>query len=204
VKQDMATNINIRLKPTQQQNSPTNNHSQPYSGPPSYPSITPDVNFPIPNTNDYPPPQEQTALNNQKIMDPSRYQSAVHNPPHLVNRETDFTENTNTITLENRIKVLEGLLELYESAPVLLKGCLVVNQKKLIDIIQILTGSQKVELLTDDVDFGCCQSAKLGFVAISKIFCVNDGHRVEFKVGFNEEYSLLLRHSVNLKLVRIE
>jgi hypothetical protein len=202
VKQEMSTNINVKLKPTQtqEQQSPI---AQPIMSPPSYPSIQPDINF-INNPDlvyqDQAPDPQTPLLTSDQLRSPYH----VHKLLHPKTRTVDIEENGRYQEQENKIKVLEALLTIYESAPVLVKGCLIISQKKLISIIQLLTDCETIELICDDVNLGCCGSSKVGFVAVSKIFCVKDGHRTEFKQSFNEEYSLLLRHSVNLKLVRLE
>jgi hypothetical protein len=211
VKEEMNTNINVRLKPTQQNNQQANNQPPPaYPSPPSYPSIAPEynprenINFTQPFTDDPPPELLDRPLLNQNttpIMAQSRYPSPAFNPHPPVERSVNIE---NTGELENKIKVLEALLAIYEGAPVIIKGCLIVSQKKLIEIVQILTGADDVELLTEDVDLGCCGSSKVGFVCVSKIFVVFGKDRTEFKVSHNAEYSLLLRHGLNLKLIRIE
>jgi hypothetical protein len=103
--------------------------------------------------------------------------------------------------LASKNNVLEALLEAYEGAPVVLHGLLILESKKLIEIIQTLTQADKVEILANDpVGCGCC--GKNPYFTVSKIFCVTEGKRAEFKVTFNEEYSLLIRHGVSVKIVR--
>jgi hypothetical protein len=137
-------------------------------------------------------PQDNQHLINREIASP------------LVQNELAVKENENLI-LESRCKVLEALLGIYESAPILIKGCLIISQKKLIEIIQLLTNSDKVELLTEEFSFGCCGGSSSSLVSVSKIFVADvNGNRSEFKVAHNQEYSLLLRHGLNLKLVRVE
>jgi hypothetical protein len=208
VKQEMNTNINVRLKPTQQ-NTQGNTSGPAYPSPPSYPSISPEYNPRNENVNftqEYhdPPPdpiEQRCPLIQSPIMDQLRSPFPVFRQPQPVERSADIND---TGELENKIKVLEALLAIYEGQPIIIKNCLIVSQKKLIEIIQILTGADDVELLTEDVSLGCCGSSKVGFVAISKIFVVFGKNRTEFKVSHNAEYSLLLRHGLNLKLIRVE
>jgi phosphatidylglycerophosphatase A len=96
--------------------------------------------------------------------------------------------------------VLEALLEAYEGSPIVVHGLLILECKKLIEIIQTLTQADKVEILADEV-IGCACSHK-SYMAVSKIFCIVDTKRLEFKVQFNEQYSLLVRHGVSLKMVK--
>jgi hypothetical protein len=203
VKQEMTTNINVKLRP--EQRAPPNPVLSPMA-PPVYPTIS-DANFtpPTPEQDFIPPTPRQN-----QILDPaSAYRSPQYNQPLIVPRSVNIAENTVAVAekteLESKVKVLEALLSIYESAPILIKGCLIISQKKLIEIIQILTWMEKVELLTDDFALGCCGGASSSIVTVSKIFVVDpSGNRNEFKVAYNSEYSLLLRHGVNLKVVRVE
>jgi hypothetical protein len=205
VQQEMKTNINIKLKPTQQTTTQQQQPSPigpPYPGPPSYPSIQPQdpVNFTTPAPDEYP----QQARSPLLTSEPYQYQSPAYNQLQPVNRSVDIGTSGKIDELENKLKVLESLLAIYEGQPVIVKGCLIVSQKKLISIVQLLTGADDVELLTDEIDLGCCGSSKIGFVTVNKIFVVFNHNRTEFKVSHNAEYSLLLRHGLNLKLIRVE
>jgi hypothetical protein len=206
VKQEMTTNINVKLRLTEPRPEPRRNEPisvQPQFG---YPTIN-DANFtqPLAEQEFMAPP---TANQATQTADPScRYQFPPFNQPLTVPRSVDLSGSSSSDkqALESKINVLEALLGIYESAPILIKGCLIITQKKLIEIIQILTGCEKVELLTDDFVSGCCGGSASNIVTVSKIFIVDGGGtRSEFKVAYNSEYSLLLRHGLNLKLVRIE
>jgi hypothetical protein len=202
VKQELTTNINVKVRGANNENKIPLNQTSPLSiSPPSgpmYPSLDP-INFHPAST------EEAYAIPQIPQIPPSQYQSPLFNQPQIADRSVALNENSDKFVLENKVKVLEALLGIYESAPILIKGCLIVSQKKLIEIIQLLTGSEKVELLTEDFTFGCCGGSSSSLVAVSKIFVVDpNGNRCEFKVAFNSEYSLLLRHGLNLKLVRVE
>jgi hypothetical protein len=213
VKQEMTTNINVKLKPEQHINKPPSPLQAPLN-PPYYPTIGPpssDVNFTPPTAQsmepDYPPTLRQAQPPPPTtIADPYPYQSPAYNQHPLAPRSVDLSESLSEQkqALEAKVKVLEALLNIYESAPILIKGLIIVTNKKLIEIIQILTGCEKVELLLDDyVGGGCCASANAHIATVSKIFIVDSqGTRNEFKVAYNAEYSLLLRHGVSLKIVR--
>jgi hypothetical protein len=199
VKQEMTTNINVKLHPEQKR--PINQIIQPPSV--CYPNIN-DVNFIPPTEQDSVTPIS-APLNPIPPTPPFQYHFPACNQPQIVPRSANINADSEKHELESKVRVLEALLGIYESAPILIKGCLIVSQKKLIEIIQILTGCEKVELLTDDFSAGCCANEISNIVTISKIFVADEtGNRSEFKVAFNPEYSLLLRHGLNLKLVRVE
>jgi hypothetical protein len=211
----MTTNINLKLKPEQHIKAPI---QAPLNQPLSYPSIAPmndapeglsdyaHVNFTPPVTEtEYPRQQPQSP---PTITEAYPYPSPAYNLPQPVPRSVDLSGALveQKAALEAKVKVLEALLNIYESAPILIKGLIIVTNKKLIEIIQTLTGCEKVELLLDDYVIGCCGSSSNASIAtVTKIFVVDSqGTRNEFKVAYNAEYSLLLRHGVSLKLVRTE
>jgi hypothetical protein len=204
VKQEMTTNINVKLRP-EAQNRAIPPPMNPVLSQPIYPTIS-DANFTQPTGQEFPPPTPHQNMN--KTMEQSAYRSPQYNQPLIVPRSVNINEGLGAVEkneLESKVRVLEALLSIYESAPILIKGCLIISQKKLIEIIQILTGLEKVELLTDDFALGCCGGSSSSIVTVSKIFVVDGcGNRSEFKVAYNSEYSLLLRHGVNLKIVRVE
>jgi hypothetical protein len=209
VKQEMTTNINVKLRGDNNKGGPGPPPRPITPGPASYPSqvpIYPNINeaanfTQLPQT----PRGIIGAENGMTNMEPSQYEYPVNRgppiqqPPIQQERALDLEAEENK---DAKIKVLEALLEAYEGSPVVIKGFLTLHHKKLIEIIQILTEADKVELMTDDGD-GCgCGGYK--YAIISKIFIVGqNGKRGEFKVNYNEEYSLLIRHGVNLKLCRV-
>jgi hypothetical protein len=203
VKQEMTTNINVKLKPEQHIKAPI---QAPLNQPLSYPSIAPmnDVNFTPPTTDtEYQPRPSPPPT----ITEAYPYPSPAYNLPQLVPRSVDLSGALveQKAALEAKVKVLEALLNIYESAPILIKGLIIVTNKKLIEIIQTLTGCEKVELLLDDYVVGCCGSSNASIATVTKIFVVDSqGTRNEFKVAYNAEYSLLLRHGVSLKIIRCE
>jgi hypothetical protein len=206
VKQEMTTNINVKLK-GDNNNRTGGGQPQLAPGPASYPSQGPiypnidSVNFiPQPLT----PRGVIGAEPGMTTVDPSRFQYPVNSgppmqTPGIQERALDLEAEENKDAI---IRVLEALLEAYEGSPIVIKGFLTLHHKKLIEIIQILTEADKVELMTEDGE-GCgCGGSK--YALISKIFIVGlNGKRGEFKVNYNEEYSLLIRHGVNLKLCRV-
>jgi hypothetical protein len=220
VRQEMTTNINVKLKgdhnrgasnnggPNQTPNTAPNPNSYPSTGGIMYPNIggipgdfNPGANFTQPPLS----PRGQCGVGNgMTTMDPSQFAFPVGNGhptqiPVISDRAIDLEAEENK---DAKIKVLEALLEAYEGSPIVIKGFLTLHHKKLIEIIQILTEADKVELMTDDGEGCSCGGSK--YAAINKIFIVeSNGKRGEFKVSYNEEYSLLIRHGVNLKLCRV-
>jgi hypothetical protein len=212
----MTTNINVKLK-GDNNNRTGGGQPQLAPGPASYPSqgpIYPNIN----DVNFIPQPLSPRGINQPMVatpagfgegngttnMAPSQYQYPVNRGPpmqmpQIQERAIDLEAEENK---DAKIRVLEALLEAYEGSPIVIKGFLTLHHKKLIEIIQILTEADKVELMTEEGE-GCgCGGSK--FAMISKIFVLGqNGKRGEFKVNYNEEYSLLIRHGVNLKLCRV-
>jgi hypothetical protein len=199
VKQEMTTNINVKLKPEQH----TKTVQAPVQAPiqaPYYPSIGPssEVNFTQPTAPttepDYPPTMQRQPPPPPMMTAEYPFPSPAYNPHQLAPRSAELSDALiDKQVLEAKVKVLEALLNIYESAPILIKGLIIVTNKKLIEIIQTLTGCEKVELLLDDYVIGCCgSSSNSGFATVTKIFLIDSqGTRNEFKVAYDAEYSLL-------------
>jgi hypothetical protein len=215
VKQEMTTNINVKLKDRtsnerERERQPRHRHSSSSrDSHPSYPTLSPynDVNFTQDRGADITMPTTMGEVG-AMLSSPSpvynQHQPVVRSltidEENALRACNDELENEKQI-LSQKNNVLEALLEAYEGAPIVMHGLLILESKKLIEIIQTLTQADKVEILANDpVGCGCCGSNP--YFTVSKIFCICDGKRSEFKVQFNEEYSLLIRHGVSLKIVR--
>lgn len=115
---------------------------------------------------------------------------------------------TRDINLENndnkdkQIKVLETILECYANNPLLIDKLVVVKSKKLIELITLMTDADKVEITYDDQynkGLGCCGiSGKIFF--IQKIFITKNNKVNDFKYGYLDDYSLLKKYNISLKI----
>lgn len=191
VKQNSNTNITLKLE-----NSPSQaNLKEPADSP-----MVPQQNTPQPqNTPTYPPPiyppgqehiiYQDGQLPSGQVMYP-RYQQDV------ATREIDLTANLED--KDHQIEVLESMLECYENNPLKLNNYVICKSSKLMNMIKILTGAEKVEFaLDEDKSCKCCGNK---YIHISNIFITKDGKTVDFKYGYNEMYSLLQKHAISLKI----
>ena len=121
--------------------------------------------------------------------------------PLVGNVERSFSDLTNEIEdLEERNRVLELLLTIYEDNPLRVNNFLVCENQTLMELIKKLTNSEKVELMVDE-DSGCtgCVS-NTKYMNIEKILITKDGRTTEFKHSFNDVYTELIRHGISVKL----
>ena len=218
VKQEQNTNVEIQIKPPVNPNLPVNPQlsqrmSQPipqqiptrsdqslnnYSEEPLSPQIPlrssqqftqHPVNFTIPQQNaQLESPQATNVIQDRGISDLTNDMAAKQTLALQVD------------TLEERNKMLELLLSIYEDNPLHINNVIVCTSTALMDLIKKLTNSDKVELMiNEDANCsGCIHNTK--YLNIEKILITKDGHSTEFKHSFNNIYTELIRHNISLKL----
>ena len=103
--------------------------------------------------------------------------------------------------LETKNKFLTLMLTVYQNNPLYINSYVVCESKILMDMIKLLTGCEKVDLvLSDDVACGgCTGNSKL--IYISKILITKDGKTEEFKYSYHEIYSKFISYGISLKVV---
>ena len=217
VKQEQNTNVEIQIKPPVNSNLPVN------------PQLSQRMSQPIPqqiptrsdqSLNNYfeeplssQIPQRSSQQFTQQPID------RVNCAPHInftipqQNAQLESPQATNVIqdrgisdltndldTLEERNKMLELLLSIYEDNPLHINNVIVCTSTALMDLIKKLTNSDKVELMiNEDANCsGCIHNTK--YLNIEKILITKDGHSTEFKHSFNNIYTELIRHNISLKL----
>lgn len=113
--------------------------------------------------------------------------------------ERDIDLTVDITDKEKQIEILELLLQIYENNPLIVNKFVVCKGVDLVNLIKLITNADKVELMLSE-DFGCtCGSNK--YVTVDNIFITKGGKSVEFQQGFNDKYTLLLKHSISLKLI---
>ena len=216
IKQDQQTNVNINIKPGQ----PRANSI------PLYPNVQP-LN---PNVNFIQAPQPEVAQQVGPIIDTQtanpEYQSA--SPPVIDSRfQTPFCEanSPNEIVqdrgiadlgneldeLDKKNRFLEMLVEMYENNPLKVNSYIVCESKLLMEMIKLLTGCQKVELvLNEDIGCGgCCgaistksnRASPGKIIYVSKILVTKDGKTEDLKYAYNDIYSQFIKYAISLKMV---
>lgn len=129
-------------------------------------------------------------------------ETTVHYPapeevPQSAERDIDLTADI--AQKEKQIEILELLLHIYENNPLIVNSLVVCKAKDLMQLIKLITDAEKVEIMCDeDKTCKCCTSK---FTYIDSIFVTKDGKSVDFKYGFNDKYTLLMKHAICLKVI---
>lgn len=119
----------------------------------------------------------------------------------VLSRDIDLERDLQIQDLETKNKFLTLMLSVYQNNPLYVNSYLVCESKVLMDMIKLLTGCEKVDLVLDD-DLACSGcSGKNKLIYISKILITKDGKTEEFKYAFNEIYSKFISYGISLKVV---
>lgn len=171
VKQSQETNIEIKLAP--QRGSAV-----------AYPQIPQpqNVNFTIPQT-----PQEGFA---------SQYIPPTNN----LTQDRGIADLGNELdSLEKKNKFLELLVGMYENNPLKVNSYVVCKSTLLMDMIKLLTDCDKVDLVIEDEEPGCCVASVAKLIKIDKILITKDGKSEELKYCYNHVYTEFVKYAISLK-----
>ena len=185
--------------------------TQPVYVQPTMQSSTHPVNFTTPEQQ-LPTPATVTPtsnINNGSLTpqpDILMYPSIVPQMPNstatgVLSRDIDLDKDLQLQDLETKNKFLTLMLSVYQSNPLYINSYVVCESKVLMNMIKLLTGCEKVDLvINDDVACGgCTGNSKL--IYISKILVTKDGKTEEFKYAFNDIYSKFISYGISLKVV---
>lgn len=106
--------------------------------------------------------------------------------------------------LDKKNRFLEMLVEMYENNPLKVNSYVVCESRLLMEMIKLLTGCEKVDLvLNDDISCGGgCSGKSDKIIYVSKILITaNDGKSEDLKYCRNDVYSEFIRYGVSLKMV---
>ena len=130
-------------------------------------------------------------------------ETAVHFPaPEEIPQaaaERDIDLTVDIAQKEKQIEILELLLNIYENNPLIVNSLVICKAHDLMQLIKLITDAEKVEIMLDADKTCSCSSSK--FTYIESIFVTKDGKTVDFKFGFNDKYTLLIKHAISLKVV---
>lgn len=124
------------------------------------------------------------------------YQAPEELPPQA---ERDIDLTADIAQKEKQIEILELLLQIYEHNPLIVNSLVVCKANDLMALIKLITDAEKVEIMLDADK--TCQCSQSKFSYIESIFVTKDGKSVDFKYGFNDKYTLLVKHAISLKVV---
>ena len=208
IKQEQNTNVNIKITPQNKQQRP--------STVPLYPTVQPlnqNINFtqrPFGlRTSSEANPQMDTSQvgivsDSQMMMNPE-YQSVspptINNQSQLV-RDRGIADLGNELEeLDKKNRFLEMLVEMYENNPLKVNSYIVCESKLLMEMIKLLTGCQKVELVLNE-DIGCsgCTAKSGKIIYVSKILVTNEGKTEDLKYAYNDIYSQFIKYAISLKM----
>lgn len=186
IKQEQNTNVNINIKPRQE--------SRP-STVPLYPDVqplNPNVNFTQLR------PQTGGTVSDTPTITPA---SAYPSPQPIDRGIADMGSELDELDKKNRF--LEMLVEMYENNPLKVNSYVVCESRLLMEMIKLLTGCEKVDLvLNDDISCGGgCSGKSDKIIYVSKILITIDGKSEDLKYCRNDVYSEFIRYGVSLKMV---
>ena len=116
-------------------------------------------------------------------------------------RDFNLEKDLQIQDLETKNKFLNLMLTVYQNNPLFINSYLVCESKVLMNMIKLLTGCEKVDLvINDDIACGGC-TANSKLIYISKILITKDGKTEEFKYAFNDIYSKFISYGISLKVV---
>ncbi len=213
IKQEQETNVNINIKPQ------TNQHVHPERRPstvPLYPNVEPlnnnserifapqNVNFTIPNPQMSSQEAGQTINSQMTQGSPLAFQPQTNSPfqSNMVQDKgiADLGNELDELGKQNQF--LKMIIEAYESNPLKVNSYLVCESKLLMDMIKILTGCEKVELVLDeDVGCGGCGASSGKIIYVSKILVTKGGKTEDLKYAYNVIYSQFIKYGISLKMV---
>lgn len=193
VKQHQETNIEIKLAPNQNRNSPV-----------LYPNVPPamqdsskaseNINFTIPEQNMGSRTKFESAMQPPTTLEPhgvSQYMQAT-------NRNiTDLSNNLEDLSMKN--KFLELLVEMNANNPLKINSYVICKSTLLMDMLKLLTGCDKVEFVIEDEEPKCCLANTSKLLKIDKILITKDDKTEELKYCYNHVYTEFVKYAISLK-----
>ena len=193
IKQEQNTNVNINIKP--------HHERRPSTVPSPLPEpLRNDVNFipVVPQERDLPGGiPSDTQMTTPELAYPSPQ------PIDSLCRDRGIADMGSELdNLDKKNRFLEMLVEMYENNPLKVNSYVVCESRLLMEMIKLLTGCEKVDLvLNDDVSCGGCGGKSSKIIHVSKILITIDGKSEDLKYCRNDVYSEFVRYGVSLKMV---
>lgn len=215
IKQEQSTNVNINIKPqTRQQQI---HHERRPSTVPLYPNVeplNPNVNFISANpqmgfqdagqTINSPTIHKEDSVMKTIQESPLTSQPQIGNPYQSIPIDRGIADmGAELDELDKQNQFLKMIIEMYESNPLKVNAYVICQSKLLMDMIKLLTGCEKVELILNDEDVGCggCGAGSGKIIYVSKILVTKDGKTEDLKYAYNDIYSQFIKYGISLKMV---
>ena len=114
----------------------------------------------------------------------------------------DYAQLLKVVKTKDAItQALSIMLNLVEHNPLIVNKYIISPKDILINLIQLLTEADKVDIImaVEDVDCGCTSSSKNNYSVIDKIYVSKDGNTTILKYGFAEALQILETHRISTK-----
>lgn len=185
VKQHQETNIEIKLAPNQNRNSPVLYPNVPLMNNQNDSSkASENINFTIPEQN----------MGSPTTLEPHGVSSYMQ----ATNRNiTDLGNNLEDLSMKN--KFLELLVEMYANNPLKINSYVICKSTLLMDMLKLLTGCNKVEFVIEDEEPKCCLANTSKLLKIDKILITKDDKTEELKYCYNHVYTEFVKYAISLK-----
>ena len=116
--------------------------------------------------------------------------------------KADYEQLLKVVKTKDAItQALSIMLNLVEHNPLIVNKYIISPKDILINLIQLLTEADKVDIImaVEDVDCGCTSSSKNNYSVIDKIYVNKDGNTSILKYGFAECLQVLETHRISTK-----
>ena len=116
--------------------------------------------------------------------------------------KADYEQLLKVVKTKDAItQALSIMLNLVEHNPLIVNKYIISPKDILINLIQLLTEADKVDIImaVEDVDCGCTSSSKNNYSVIDKIYVSKDGNTSILKYGFAEALQILETHRISTK-----
>ena len=152
----------------------------------------------------------EPSATNEDVKQSAKIKCESSNVSQMKTREIANEEDINA-DYEQLLKLLKTkdaitqalsiMLNLVEHNPLIVNKYIISPKDILINLIQLLTEADKVEIImaVEDVECGCTSSSKNNFSVIDKIYVNKDGNTSILKYGFAECLQVLETHRISTK-----
>ena len=116
--------------------------------------------------------------------------------------KADYEQLLKVVKTKDAItQALSIMLNLIEHNPLIVNKYIISPKDILINLIQLLTEADKVDIImaVEDVECGCTSSSKNNYSVIDKIYVSKDGNTTILKYGFAEALQILETHRISTK-----
>ena len=184
IKQEQTTNVSIKVQQPQVKND--------NGGIAAFPGISAQGSGYIPTQ----------GFTTQPMMEGSQYPS-VHPTSNPIQSTTGSEGDGEKEALTIRLEFLELLLRMYQSNPLKINALVIADNRLFMQMVKLLTGADKVELILDE-DISCecgCTGNGDRLIYVSKVLITMNGRTEDLKYSRNDVYSQFTKYGISTKIV---